>query len=51
MEKSPMRRFIGRLKDGIKPLLRWLVPGLGVKRWLVLIIFGTTFLGVGLVIL
>ena len=46
-----MRRFIGRLKDGIKPLLRWLVPGLGVKRWLVLIIFGTTFLGVGLAIL
>jgi uncharacterized cofD-like protein len=51
MEKSPMRRFIGRFKDGIKPLLRWLVPGLGVKRWLVLIIFGTTFLGVGLAIL
>lgn len=31
--------------------LRWLVPGLGVKRWLVLILLGTTLLGVGLAIL
>jgi uncharacterized cofD-like protein len=26
----------------------WLIPGLGVKRWLVLVLMGTTFLGVGL---
>lgn len=32
-------------------LTRWLVPGLGVKRWLVLILFGITLLGVGLAIL
>src|SRR4030067_856407 len=31
--------------------LRWLVPGLGVKRWILLILSGTTFLGVGLAIL
>lgn len=31
--------------------LRWLVPGLGVKRWFLLILFGTTILGVGLAIL
>jgi len=31
--------------------LRWLVPGLGVKRWILLILFGTTLLGVGLAIL
>jgi uncharacterized cofD-like protein len=31
--------------------LRWLVPGLGVKRWLVLILLGTTLLGVGLAVL
>ena len=31
--------------------LRWLVPGLGVKRWIVLILLGTTLLGVGLGIL
>ncbi|MGE5123363.1 MAG: gluconeogenesis factor YvcK family protein [Acidobacteriaceae bacterium] len=28
--------------------LRWLVPGLGVKRWVILILLGTTLLGVGL---
>jgi len=27
--------------------LRWLVPGLGVKRWLIPIILGTTLLSVG----
>jgi uncharacterized cofD-like protein len=31
--------------------LRWLVPGLGVKRWILLILLGTTLLGVGLAIL
>ncbi|MGB9592471.1 MAG: hypothetical protein ACPL1K_08140, partial [Candidatus Kryptoniota bacterium] len=46
-----MRRFFERLRGGIKPLLRWLVPGLGVKRWLIMIILGTTFLGVGLAML
>lgn len=46
-----MRHFLERLKGGIKPLLRWLVPGLGVKRWLIMIILGTTFLGVGLAML
>lgn len=30
--------------------LRWLVPGLGVKRWLILVILGTTLLGVGFAI-
>ena len=28
--------------------LRWLLPGLGVKRWLIPIVVGTTFVGVGL---
>ncbi|OGO29046.1 MAG: hypothetical protein A2136_02245 [Chloroflexi bacterium RBG_16_54_11] len=31
--------------------LRWLMPGLGVKRWILLILLGTTLLGVGLAIL
>ena len=38
------RRFKGRLGK----YLNWLIPGLGVKRWLVLILMGTTLLGVGL---
>lgn len=30
---------------------RWLAPGLGVKRWILLILLGTTLLGVGLAVL
>ncbi len=30
---------------------RWLVPGLGVKRWLIPILIGTTLIGVGLGVL
>jgi uncharacterized cofD-like protein len=40
-----------RLKDALGQLIDWLTPGLGVKRWLVLILLGTTFLGVGFGIL
>jgi uncharacterized cofD-like protein len=31
--------------------LRWLIPGLGVKRWMIIILLGTTLLGVGLAVL
>ena len=31
--------------------LRWFVPGIGVKRWILLILIGTTLLGVGLAII
>ncbi len=31
--------------------LQWLIPGIGVKRWLLLILAGTTLIGVGLGIL
>ncbi len=30
--------------------LRWLVPGIGVKRWILVILAGTTFLGVGMAV-
>jgi uncharacterized cofD-like protein len=40
-----------RLKNRLVSNSRWLVPGLGVKRWLVLILLGTTFLGLGLAVL
>lgn len=35
----------------IRSSLRWLNPGIGVKRWLLVILFGTTLLGVGLAVL
>lgn len=31
--------------------LRWLIPGLGVKRWIVVFLLGATLLGVGLAVL
>ena len=40
-----------RLKNGIAGIVRWLVPGLGVKRWFVVVLTGITLLGVGLAIL
>jgi uncharacterized cofD-like protein len=30
--------------------LRWLAPGLGVKRWILLLLLGTTLIGIGLAI-
>ncbi len=37
-----------RLLSEIKLILRWFAPGLGVKRWLALLLAGITMLGVGL---
>lgn len=34
-----------------RTLLKWLTPGIGVKRWLGLLFFGTTLLGLGLAML
>jgi uncharacterized cofD-like protein len=48
MKKEPWyRRFKSRLVSNS----RWLVPGLGVKRWFLLVLIGTTFLGLGLAVL
>lgn len=46
-KNNGLNRIWGRLT---KPL-RWLKPGLGVKRWIVVILLGTTLLGVGLGVL
>jgi uncharacterized cofD-like protein len=35
------------LQQNLAQALRWLSPGLGVKRWLVLILAGTTLLAIG----
>jgi uncharacterized cofD-like protein len=40
-----------RFKQNIRDLGRWLVPGLGIKRWFLFVLLGITFLGVGLAIL
>ncbi len=40
-----------RLWGVIRLELRWLTPGLGVKRWFLLFLIGTTLLGIGLAML
>lgn len=39
-----------RLKESVRQLLRWFTPGLRVKRWLGVVLLGTTMIGVGLAI-
>ncbi|PKN89724.1 MAG: hypothetical protein CVU45_06185, partial [Chloroflexi bacterium HGW-Chloroflexi-7] len=40
-------RQLQRFFQSIVRKLRWLVPGIGIKRWVVVILAGTTMLGVG----
>ncbi len=47
LKSNWFHRFGGKFRQS----LRWLAPGLGVKRWLLLVLLGTTLLGVGLAIL
>lgn len=46
-----LSQFLNRIKRSFGQAIRWLAPGLGVKRWFSLILFGITLLGVGLGIL
>ncbi len=36
-----------RFKRGFQSLVRWLTPGIGVKRWFVLVLIGTTIISLG----
>jgi uncharacterized cofD-like protein len=43
------RRSLGeRILESIRQFLRWFTPGLGVKRWFLVILMGTTMISVGL---
>ncbi|MDH5607041.1 MAG: YvcK family protein [Anaerolineae bacterium] len=46
MEANKRKSLTSRLKS----MSRWLVPGLGVKRWLALVTIGTTMVAVGIAI-
>ena len=46
MRPKQLRR-IRRFFQSIVLKLRWLVPGIGIKRWVLVILIGTTMLGVG----
>jgi uncharacterized cofD-like protein len=43
--------LLQKIWRGFLRALQWFVPGLGVKRWFIPILFGTTMIGVGLGIL
>jgi uncharacterized cofD-like protein len=51
MESKTPESWFRRLTGTVKLHARWLIPGIGVKRWLAVILAGTTLLGVGLAIL
>jgi uncharacterized cofD-like protein len=40
-----------RFRNGLTDLIRWFVPGLGVKRWLLLVLLGTSLIGAGLAVI
>ncbi|MEE8120330.1 MAG: gluconeogenesis factor YvcK family protein, partial [Anaerolineales bacterium] len=41
----------GQSMHGWRLLARWLEPGLGVKRWLLLMVFGTALIGLGVAVI
>jgi len=45
------KRWFKRLGGQLSIILRWLIPGLGVKRWLVIVLLGITLFSIGLAIL
>ncbi len=51
MANTSDNTWFHKFEGNIRQSLRWLTPGLGVKRWLLLILLGITLLGVGLAIL
>ncbi|MFW5713688.1 MAG: hypothetical protein ACOCYU_03370, partial [Brevefilum sp.] len=40
--------FLSRLWERIRREAQWFRPGLGYKRWLILVLLGTALLGLGL---
>ena len=45
---APVYNWFLRAKRELNSLLRWFLPGLGVKRWLGFILVGVTLIGIGL---
>jgi uncharacterized cofD-like protein len=48
--KNSSSNWLGRVRKTIRHEMRWLTPGLGVKRWILLTLAGITFLAIGLAI-
>ena len=48
--QKPGSSFIARARRQSHQIILWFKPGLGIKRWLVLVLLGITLMGVGLAI-
>ncbi|MDY6872623.1 MAG: gluconeogenesis factor YvcK family protein [Chloroflexota bacterium] len=46
--QEPKKNFFSRLWDNVRREAQWFRPGLGYKRWLILVFVGTTLISVGL---
>jgi uncharacterized cofD-like protein len=46
-----MQTQMNKIRGSIQGLLKWLQPGLGVKRWIFVILAGTTIIALGLALL
>ncbi len=51
MQKASSSSWISKIGHFFARNLRWLAPGLGVKRWLILILIGATMIGLGFAVL
>jgi uncharacterized cofD-like protein len=51
MNGKPRESWFRRLTSSVILQSRWLSPGLGVKRWIAVVLLGTTLSGVGLALL
>ena len=51
MDRKAGRTGVNKVGGFIYQYLRWLIPGLGIKRWLIVALLGTTLIGVGVAIL
>jgi uncharacterized cofD-like protein len=49
--RQSRRNFFQQLSQFITRVLRWFIPGIGVKRWVLVILLGTTLLAIGLAVL
>ena len=50
LESASAVKTLGAGLSALQSQLRWLRPGIGVKRWLVLLLLGATLLGLGLLL-
>lgn len=48
---SQRKKTSNRIISYILNIFRWLTPGLGIKRWALLLVLGTAFIGVGFAVI